>query len=240
MYHRVSCVTLLQPYPDMNKHVLITAGGSGSRIVSAVPKQFLPLGNRPVLMHVFDAFMRFSPDLHFVLVLQEPFHSEWKALCRKHQFRLQHTLVSAGPTRFHSVKNGLNHIPDKALVAVHDGVRPLLSPALIARVFYFAEKFGSAIPVVHADESVRLTDKALNTSLPRDRIRLVQTPQCFQSTAIRKAYNKNYHESFTDEATVFEAEGHRLFLVDGEKTNIKITTGSDLVVAEALLTRREY
>ncbi len=223
----------------MQKHVLITAGGSGSRVMSDVPKQFLALGNLPVLMHVFNAFMRFSPDLHFVLALQESFHSEWRALCRKHHFRLQHTLVTGGPTRFHSVKNGLQHIPDNALVAVHDGVRPLLSPALIARVFYFAEKFGNAIPVIQSDESVRLTDKALNTPLPRDRIRLVQTPQCFRSTAIRKAYNKNYHESFTDDATVFETEGHRLFLVDGEKTNIKITTGSDLVVAAALLAGTE-
>ncbi len=222
----------------MQKHLLITAGGQGTRLRSAVPKQFLHIGDRPVLMHVFDAFLKYSSDLHCVLTLPEAFHDDWKTMCQEKGFYIQHEVVRSGPTRFHSVKNGLKHIPDNALVAIHDGVRPLVSLDIISRVFYFAEKFGNAIPVVTPNDSVRLTDHALSSSLPRDRIRLVQTPQCFISTTIKKAYNNNYRESFTDDASVLEAEGGRLFLVDGEQTNIKITTQADLLIAKVLLDGR--
>ncbi len=202
---------------------------------SAVPKQFLPIGGRPALMHAFDAFLDYASAIRFVLALPEPFHNDWKTMCRENNFAVQHELVNSGPTRFHSVKNGLKQIPDNALVAIHDGARPLVSPDLVSSVFRFAEKFGNAIPVISPDDSVRMTDHALSSPLPRDRVRLVQTPQCFRSTIIKKAYNKNYHASFTDDASVFEAESERLFLVDGERTNVKITTQTDLIIAEALL-----
>ncbi len=219
----------------MKKYALITAGGKGLRMGSELPKQFLGLAGKPLLMHAFRAFSSYEPGMSFVLVLPEDSFEAWKDLCRKHGFHIHHELVAGGPTRFHSVKNGLKHIPDEALVAIHDGVRPLVSTTLISRVFHFAAKFGSAIPVTTPDESVRQAEQALSQPLPREKIRLVQTPQCFRAVPIKNAYNRNYSEAFTDDATVLEATGERIFLVEGERTNIKITTPEDLRVAAALM-----
>lgn len=219
----------------MKKFALITAGGKGLRMGSGLPKQFLELAGKPMLLHAFQAFSSFEPGMSFVLVLPEESFDAWQALCHRHGFHIRHELVAGGPTRFHSVKNGLKHIPDQALVAIHDGARPLVSTNLISRVFHFAAKFGSAIPVVTPEESVRQAEQALSQPLPREQIRLVQTPQCFRAAPIKNAYNRNYSEAFTDDATVLEATGERIFLVEGEKTNIKITTPDDLRVAAALL-----
>ncbi len=219
----------------MHKQVLITAGGAGRRMGSSLPKQLMPLGGRPLLFHVFEQFLRYSPELRFVLVLPEAAHEPWKALCLEHRFHGNHELVEGGPTRFHSVKNGLKLIPTNCLVAIHDGVRPLVSLETISRVFQFAEKFGNAIPVVGVNDSVRIREQASSHPLPREHIRLVQTPQCFHSDLIREAYNCNYHETFTDDASVLESAGERLFLTDGNYENIKVTTPADFVVAEAFL-----
>jgi 2-C-methyl-D-erythritol 4-phosphate cytidylyltransferase len=222
----------------MKKVALITAGGSGSRMQAAIPKQFLEIAGKPVLMHTFFAFQKFAPDLEFVLVLPENHFDYWKSLCEKYQFHTQHQLAIAGPTRFHSVKSGLQHVADDSLVAIHDGVRPLVSMDTIARCFHHAGRVGNAIPVVAATESLRITENAISRSLPREKVRIVQTPQCFQAKVIKKAYNKNYSEEFTDDASVLEADGGRIFLVDGNPENIKITTSTDLITAEALLAAR--
>ncbi len=199
------------------------------------PKQLLLLKEKPVLIHVFEAFLSYARDIRFVLVLPEAWHKEWSRLCSHHRLFVQHTLTGSGPTRFHSVKSGLKHIPDEGLVAIHDGVRPVVSRDLISRVFQYAERFGNAIPVVTPADSVRLTDHGLSSPLSREKVRLVQTPQCFRADKIKQAYAQPYRESFTDDATVLESTGERLFLVEGEKENIKITTPPDLLVAQALL-----
>ncbi len=222
----------------MKKYALITAGGAGTRMKNSLPKQFLEVAGKPLLMHTFQTFLRYAPNIEFVLVLPEAYFEFWQSLCQKHRFPHRHQMAVCGPTRFHSVKNGLKQVPDDALVAIHDGVRPLVSLETIGRGFHYAEKFGNAIPVIPVSESVRITENALSETLPREKLRLVQTPQCFQARLIKKAYNKNYTESFTDDASVFETDGHRIFLVDGNPENIKITTPSDLRMAEALLSPR--
>lgn len=219
----------------MKKFVLIAAGGVGKRMGSAVPKQFIEIAGKPVLMHVFHAFLRYAPDIQFIAALPESHVEHWQKLCNKHHFEIQHQLVPSGPTRFHTVKNGLRFIPDDSLVAIHDAARPLVSLNTISRVFHFADKFGNAIPAIKPIDSVRLVEGPGSKPLDRGKLRMIQTPQCFQGALIKKAYNKNYHESFTDDSTVLEADGVRLFLVDGNPENIKITTPSDLIVAEALM-----
>lgn len=219
----------------MKKVALITAGGSGSRMQADIPKQFLEIAGKPVLMHTFHAFQRYAPDLEFILVLPESHFDFWEQLCRKHGFKTRHQLAASGPTRFHSVKSGLNYLSDDALVAIHDGVRPLVALETIERCFHFASRYGNAIPVVPANESMRLIDKSFSNSLPRDKVRIVQTPQCFQARLIKKAYNRNYSEEFTDDASVLEADGIRIFLVEGNPGNIKITSPIDLQVATTLL-----
>lgn len=222
----------------MDKHVLIAAGGLGTRMASSQAKQFANICKRPVLLRVLDAFLKYAADIHLVVVLPEKLHREWQSICQKHRFHVRHQLVIGGPTRFHSVKNGLKHIPDNALVAIHDAARPLVSLDLISRVFYFAGKFGNAIPATEVNESLRITDHAMSSPLPRQRIRIIQTPQCFKSSLIKNAYNKNYQESFTDDASVLESEGERLFLIEGNRQNMKITHQADLLVAEALFSAR--
>lgn len=219
----------------MQKFALIAAGGKGTRMGSAQPKQFMMLSGKPLLVHVFETFQKYDPNIGFVLVLPENLHAEWDVLCRTHGIYARHEVATSGPNRFHSVKNGLKLIPNNTLVAIHDSARPLVSLNLIARVFNIAEKFGNAIPVVEAFDSVRLTDHAMSSPLPRERIRLVQTPQCFRSNTIKNAYNVNYSESFTDDASVLEAAGERLFLAEGCRENIKITTKTELAMAEGLL-----
>ncbi len=219
----------------MQKFVLIAAGGTGKRTGSPLPKQFWPVMGKPILIYVFESFLKYSRDIHFVLALPEKHHDTWEKLCIEHGVALKHKVVAGGPTRFHSVKNGLKSIPGGALVAIHDGVRPVVSLGLISSVFNYAQKFGNAIPVIPVNESVRQIEHGLSQSLPRDQIRLVQTPQCFRTEIIKPAYNINYRDSFTDDATVLEHGGGRLFLVDGDPNNIKVTTTTDLVLAETLL-----
>ncbi len=206
---------------------------------ASIQKQFLPLAGSPVLMHCMKAFLSYAPDIAFVLVIPEEAFATWKALCETHHFQVSHQLAISGPTRFHSVKNGLRFIPPDALVAIHDGVRPLVSLDTISRAFHFASQFGNAIPVVAPADSVRMVENAMSTPLSRNSVRMVQTPQCFRADLIKKAYNRNFEERFTDDATVLEADGHRLYLIEGNKENIKITTPSDLVYAEAYLGKKQ-
>jgi len=221
----------------MEKYVVITAGGKGERMQSSVPKQLMDIAGKPMLLHVFERFLAYSAELRFVLVLPEAHHSEWESICHRYKLTTPHTLTGNGPTRFHSVKNGLKHVPHNALVAIHDGARPLVSVETISTAFFFAEKMGNAIPVISVNESVRIKDKALSTPISRDRVKLVQTPQCFRSTQIKKAYDISYQESFTDDATVLEASGERVYLTEGNIENIKVTTPSDRLIAEAMISK---
>lgn len=217
------------------KTVVIVAGGKGERMHAAVPKQFLELAGEPILMHTLRKFHEFSPRLELILVLPAEQIDFWEKLCRKHAFTLPHTLVEGGNTRFFSVKNGLSKLNNSlGLVAIHDGVRPLVGIETIKKAFEEAEISGAAIPVVDMIESVRKTDKKGSQSVDRNKYKLVQTPQVFRSEVILKSYEQGYSTQFTDDASVVEAAGYRVKLVEGNRENIKITNAVDLELAEIL------
>ena len=215
--------------------MIIVAGGKGKRMHSNTPKQFLNVAGRPILMHTIQKFHRFSDGLKIILVLPEPFIDFWKSLCKRYEFNLDHELVVGGDTRYQSVYNGLKCVEKDSLVAIHDGVRPLVAEKTIEQTFKTAEEAGTAIPVVKINESVRKLDKDESNPVNRKSFRLVQTPQCFRSEIILKAYLQDYDESFTDDATVVEELGIQLKLVEGNYENIKITRPVDLKIASALL-----
>ena len=215
----------------MQKYVLIVAGGKGSRFDSIIPKQFALLNGRPILMHTFEAFS-FLENVQFVLVLADESVDYWKELCEIHQFKLPHQIASGGPHRFHSVKSGLRQIPNDALVAIHDSVRPLVSKTTILGAFEMAERKGNGIPTIAIHESVREIDGVFNKAVDRNKLQIIQTPQVFKSSDIKEAYNQNYQETFTDDASVAEQSGEQIYLTKGNPENIKITSQLDLVVAE--------
>ena len=219
----------------MQRSTIIVAGGSGKRMGAAVPKQFLPLRGRPLLMWTFEAFHRFDPTMQLVAVLPKDHHGTWQVLCDEHRFALPHTLVSGGAERFHSTLEGLKAVTHEGLVAVHDGVRPLVSAALIARCFAAAEEHGAAIPVVPIASSVRELTEEGSQAIDRSRLRAVQTPQCFRVPLLRRAFELPYDPAFTDEATLVERLGVDVHLVEGEEHNIKVTTPFDLKVAEVVV-----
>lgn len=221
----------------MRRYVLITAGGTGQRMLHQTPKQFLELGGKPILVHTFAVFYKFDPHLQFVLVLPDKLIQYWQDWAKSNNFNVPHIVAAGGPTRFHSVKSGLKMVPDDSVVAVHDGVRPLVAEDTIRRVFDCATRFGNAIPVIESKDSLRRIEFGINKPLERSTVRLVQTPQAFHAHLLKNAYNCNYQENFTDDASVLEAAGHRINLVDGNSENIKITTPEDLLIAETLLNR---
>jgi len=219
----------------MHKYVLLTAGGIGSRMHTSTPKQFLEIAGKPLLMYSLEAFLQYDRHLRFVVVLPEEHTHFWKDTCREHHFAYPHQVVQGGPTRFHSVQNGLKHVPNDTLVAVHDGVRPLVSVPTIARVFASAEKYGNAVPCVNPKESIRMMEKEGSRPLNREKVRIVQTPQAFHTNLLKKAYEKEYSDQFSDDASLLESTGIVINLVEGNYENLKITTPEDLVLAEALL-----
>lgn len=219
----------------MKKFVIIVAGGSGKRMGSEIPKQFLNLNGEPVLMHTIRVFYQFDPGCRLILVLPESQQEYWKALCTAHRFALPHQVVSGGETRFHSVKNGLAQITDDGIIFIHDGVRPLVSQATISRCYEAAVAHGNAIPVLPVTESLRKLEGDSSIAVDRSQFFSVQTPQTFQSHQIINAYRQDYHPAFTDDASVAEKAGYTVHLVEGNRENIKITTPEDLTVAEALL-----
>jgi 2-C-methyl-D-erythritol 4-phosphate cytidylyltransferase len=219
----------------MEKQLIIVAGGQGKRMKSEIPKQFLVIARKPLLMHTIERFQDFSSELKIFLVLPESHFEFWKSLCKKYDFNISHQLVKGGKTRFHSVKNGLDEINEECIVAIHDGVRPLVSHSTIASAFALAEKKGNAIPVVGINESMRKVKHKKSTPVNREKFRLVQTPQCFNSILIKEAYAQGYREEFTDDATVVEALGIKVRLTKGNSENIKITRPVDLKIAEAFL-----
>ena len=220
-----------------SKHtILIVAGGRGTRMGGPQPKQFLELAGRPVLMHTLEAFDRWDASARLIVVLPEDQIETWKRLCEAHVFGRIHRVVAGGETRFHSVRNGLGAVASDGLIAVHDGVRPLVAPSVIAACFAAAADGGAAVPVVPVVESVREVD-ADGGSRPvdRTRLRVVQTPQVFRADVLRAAYRLPYDPRFTDDASVVEASGVAVRLVPGNRENIKLTTPMDLALAEVLM-----
>lgn len=219
----------------LKKFALIVAGGSGNRMGASVPKQFLEIEGKPVLLYTFEAFLRFDPDIEFVLVLPETQLEHWKKLCKKHAFNTPYKLAFGGENRFQSVKNGLAEINDDGIVFIHDGVRPLVTRETIDHCFTTAKKWGNALPVVPPAESIRYADENGNKAVDRSKYFLVQTPQTFDVQTIKKAYQEAQHENFTDDASVLENTGHKIQLVSGNRENIKITWPQDLIIAKTFL-----
>lgn len=220
---------------ERKKIAIIVAGGSGTRMQSAVPKQFLDLAGRPVLYYTITAFAQAYPDMEIVLVLPENHISQANHLLQSFENMPAITIVKGGETRFHSVKNGLQQVKDNAVVFVHDGVRPLVSPALIRTCYEAALSHGSAIPAIDMKDSIREVSGDKNMAVNRDRFRIIQTPQTFLSELILPAFELPYDPLFTDEATVVERLGQQIHLVTGEESNLKITKPLDLVLAKAFL-----
>ena len=215
----------------MKAYALIVAGGKGLRMGGDVPKQFLPIDGKPILMHTIEAFRKALDNIEIVLVLPADQHDYWKELCKKHRFLSPELVARGGETRFHSVKNGLALLPDneEAIVGVHDGVRPFVSKETIERCFAEAAKGKAVVPVVPVVETIRqILPDGKSVTRPRDEYRLVQTPQTFPLALLKEAYQQPFSESFTDDASVVEAFGKEIVMVEGNRENIKITTPSDL------------
>ncbi len=215
----------------MHKYAIIVAGGKGERMGTNVPKQFLLLKGKPILMHTIEKFKATFQKIEIIIVLPKNQFDFWEELCCKYQFTsIPFQIVKGGKTRFHSVKNALALIKEKSIVAIHDGVRPLVSSKTIKTCFSEAEKKGNAIPVIELVDSLRYVSKQNNTNktVTRSCYKIVQTPQCFKSDLILKAYQQHYDASFTDDASVVEKMGETINLVNGNQENIKITTEKDL------------
>jgi 2-C-methyl-D-erythritol 4-phosphate cytidylyltransferase len=220
---------------DQKEYALIVAGGKGTRIKSALPKQFLELNGKPILLHTIEAFLKYSSTLSIILVLPEEDFKIWEAICKKFNFVTPIILQKGGETRFQSVKNGLDKIEGEGLVAIHDGVRPLVSADLIGASFRLATVHSSAVAAVRLKESIRITDQDNTKAVDRSKFRIIQTPQTFDLQLIKKAYQLKEDPSLTDDASVAEKSGHVISLFEGSYENIKITTAEDLIVAEALM-----
>ena len=217
-------------------YVIIVAGGKGLRMGSDIPKQFLPIAGKPVLMRTLERFRAYSSALQIILVLPEAQQDYWQELCKQYDFKVDYQLANGGQTRFHSVQNGLALVPDDAegVVGVHDGVRPFPSIDVIRNCYDTARTAKAVIPVIPVVETVRQLKPDGSITVPRDQYRLVQTPQTFDIQLLKAANRQPYNDGFTDDASVVESYGHAITLVEGNRENIKITTPYDIVVAEAL------
>ncbi len=215
------------------------AGGQGLRMQSELPKQFMPVGGIPVLMHSIHKFTNTFPDISVIVVLPETHVDLWHSLCAKHQFDIPHRIALGGSSRFQSVKNGLNIIEEtQAVVGIHDAARMFVTSEIIRNCYETAETKGSAIPVTELTESIRKIENTNSKIVPRNEYRLVQTPQCFHLDKLRKAYETEEKPIFTDDASVFEHAGFAVNLVTGDPVNIKITNPMDLIIAEALINNK--
>jgi len=216
----------------MQKVALIVAGGKGERMNADIPKQFLLLNGTPILMHTLKQFSHFE---EIVLVLPPIQFEYWQELCNTYNFKQQHILVSGGITRFHSVKNGLDRIADNTTVAIHDGVRPLISTSLIDSLVAETKSRIGVIPIIPVKDSIRKVEGKNSVHVDRSNLFKVQTPQCFLSADIQKAYTQDFSDTFTDDASVFEANGGKINTLLGEEKNLKITTQEDLKIASILI-----
>lgn len=220
----------------MKKYALIVAGGKGLRMGGELPKQFIPLGDGvPVLMHTIKAFYSYEAQIEIILVLPGEQQAYWSELCKEKGFQIQHTLVDGGETRFHSVRNGLTAIREEGLVGVHDGVRPFVSKEVIAHCFDRAAICKAAIPVVGVFDTMRSLTNTGSHTVNRNNYCLVQTPQVFDVALLKRAYQQQFTPDFTDDASVVEATGMSVSLVEGNRENIKITTPFDLKIASTLI-----
>ena len=200
-----------------------------------IPKQFLPVCGKPVLMRTIEAFYTYDNQIHVILVLPVSQQEYWRELCQTYNFNLPHEIADGGDTRFHSVSNGLALVYGEGLVGVHDGVRPFVSQEVIARCFAEAEQKKAVIPVIGVVETVRCLEGEDSATVPRDKYKLVQTPQVFDVALLKQAYHQDYTDMFTDDASVVEALGEKVYLVEGNRENIKLTTPFDLKLAEMLV-----
>jgi 2-C-methyl-D-erythritol 4-phosphate cytidylyltransferase len=221
-------------------YAIIVAGGTGSRMLSAVPKQFLLLNGKPVIMHTVEAFYKCHSQPHIILVLHTGFHQYWEQLCNEYNFTIPVTLIKGGETRFHSVKNGLNLIPDdiNSVIAIHDAVRPLASPEIIDEAYRYAFEHGNAIVAVKSRDSVRQLWNDHSVALKREDIYLIQTPQTFRGDLLKEAYQVDFDDNFTDDASVVERAGTTINMFNGSYQNIKITFPEDIAIAEAILNKK--
>jgi len=219
----------------MKYYAIIVAGGSGQRMKISVPKQFLELNGRPVLMHTLEKFYSAKPSIELIVVLPKTHHSTWNTLCEKHQFTISHQICEGGISRFQSVKNGLALCTKESIIAVHDGVRPLITPDFILNIYRETESKKALIPVIPVVESIRKVEGDSSEALDRRQYYSVQTPQCFSSEILHKAYQQKEQATFTDDASVMENLGEKVHLFEGEDDNIKITSPKDLLMAKAIL-----
>lgn len=218
--------------------VIIVAGGKGLRVGGEIPKQFQLIGGKPMLMHTIEAFYNFDYRIRIVIVLPEEFRHSWNQICEKYNFRLPHTVVAGGETRFHSVKNGLTEISEEEIVGIHDAARPFVSKEVIARCYTEAfSSFCGIIPVVDEKNSIRIVTGCQHRHFERNRIRVVQTPQVFPAGLLKNAYRIAYREEFTDDASVAENDGVEIKMVEGNERNIKITTPLDMEFADFLCSK---
>jgi 2-C-methyl-D-erythritol 4-phosphate cytidylyltransferase len=219
----------------MKYYAIIVGGGSGKRMQHVIAKQFLLLKNKPILMHTLSAFYvsTFKPTL--IVVLPQDLHTQWQELCATYNFTIPHLLVNGGDERFHSVRNGLMTIKGDGIVAIHDAVRPLVSANLIATTYEAAEQEGNAIACIKSSDSIRKIKNEGSKILNREEIVLIQTPQTFEISQLRKAYQQHYKRKFTDDASVVEKAGFKINLIPGERNNLKITYPEDLELANLLL-----
>jgi len=221
----------------MKKTALIVAGGNGSRMESEMPKQFILLAGKPILMHTIEAFYNCNVS-KIIVVLPQNQIAFWKELCIQFSFVLPHEIVAGGASRFESVQNGLMHSNNADLVAIHDGVRPFITAEIINKSFEIASQKGNAVAAVRLKDSIRKVDLLGNKNVNRDGYFLIQTPQTFKCNIIKDAYQTQDHINFTDDASVLEANGHAINLIPGDYKNIKITTPEDLLVAEAFFNNK--
>lgn len=218
----------------MTRTVLIVAGGKGLRMGSDLPKQFLPIAGKPILMHTIEAFYRFDMTMKIILVLPKEQQAYWRELCAKHLFVIEHIVVNGGETRFHSVKNGLTYVKT-GLVGVHDGVRPFVSSEVIKRCYELAAIKRAVVPVIDVVETLRRVTEIGSETVNRNDYKLIQTPQVFDAELLKQAYEQVYTAFFTDDASVVEAMGAPVYLAEGNRENVKITTPFDLKISSALV-----
>lgn len=222
----------------MERYAILVAGGKGLRMGGDIPKQFLPIGGKPVLIRTIEVFCQAYPDIHIILVLPVSQQDYWQQLCQDYHFTIPVQIADGGETRFHSVINGLKLIPEgtEGIVGVHDGVRPFVSVETIRRCYDEAVEFGAVVPVISVVETVRqLIKDGTSVTVPRDEYKLVQTPQTFRISLLKEAYQQPYTSFFTDDASVVEALGKPVHLVEGNRENIKITTPADIRFVNGLL-----
>ena len=221
----------------MSDYIIVVAGGKGLRMGGDIPKQFLPVNGRPVLMRTLERFREYDEDINIILVLPKAQQDYWRKLCTEYDFHIPHQIADGGATRFHSVQNGLRLIPDTAqgIVGVHDGVRPFVSTDVIRHCYEAARVHKAVIPVTPVVETLRhINADGSGDNVLRSDYRLVQTPQTFDIQLLKQANKQQYRESFTDDASVVEGIGQKVTMVEGNRENIKITTPFDLIIAEAL------